>query len=60
MKYGGPVVLCMPDMPDIDNLGVLTISCETIGRQVESDEHTDNSKRYCKCERTIQTEGRKF
>ena len=46
-------------MPCIDNLGILIINCETIGRQVASDENTD-SKRNCQCKRAIKTEGRKF
>ena len=47
-------------MPDIDNLGILTINCETIGRQVTPDENAGNSKRNRQHERTIQTEGGKF
>ena len=47
-------------MPDTDNLGVLTIKCETIGRQVALDENTDSSKRHSQHQRTIQTEGGKF
>ena len=47
-------------MWDIDNECVLTINCETIGRQVASDENTDNSKRYCWHERAIQTKDEKF
>ena len=42
VQDGGPAALAMPD---IDNQGVLTIYCETIGRQVRSDDITDNSKR---------------
>ena len=47
-------------MSDIDNLGVLTINCETISRQVASHKNTDNSKGNCQCERVIQTEGGKY
>ena len=54
---GGNQVLL--GMPDIDNLGVLTINCETIGRQVVSADNTD-SERNCQCKNAIQIEGRKF
>ena len=47
-------------MADIDNLGVLTINCDTIARQVASDENTDSSKVNCQHERAIQREGGKF
>ena len=47
-------------MPDIDNLGIPTINCETIGRQEASDKKTDNSKRNCQYERPNQTESVKF
>ena len=47
-------------MPDMDNLDVLTINCETIDRQVASDKNTNNSNRNCQHERTIQIKGRKF
>ena len=46
----------MLGIPDIDSLGVLTINCENIGRQVASDQNTDNSKRNCQCKREIQTD----
>ena len=51
--------LAVLGMPDIDNLDVLPINCETIGRKVASDENID-SKRNCQHERAFQTEGRKF
>ena len=57
MQGGSPAVL---GMPDIDILGILTISCETIGKQVASDKNTDDSKRNCQCKRAVQTEGGKF
>ena len=47
-------------MPDIDNLVVLAINCEEIGRHLTSDKNTDNSKGNCLCKKVIQTEGRKF
>ena len=50
----GPAFL---GMPDIDNLGVLTINCKTIGRQFASDNKTDNRKRNHQCEKAVQTKG---
>ena len=57
MPGGSPAEL---GMPDIDNLGALTVNSETIDRQVASDENTDNCKRNCQHKRAIQTEGGKF
>ena len=45
-------------MPDINNLGVLIINYETIGRQVASDDNADNRKRNCQYDRAVQTEDR--
>ena len=50
----GPSLL---GMPDIDNLGVLTMNYETIARQLTLD-NADNRKSNCQFERTVQTEGR--
>ena len=47
-------------MLDIGNLCILTINCETIGKQAASDENKDNSKRNCQCKTVIQIEGGKF
>ena len=52
----GPALL---GMPDIDTLGVVTIKCEAIGRQVASDDNADRRKRNCQYERAVQTEGGK-
>ena len=46
-------------MPDIDKLCLISSDCKTIGRQVASDDITDNSKRNSQCERAIQIEGGK-
>ena len=42
MQGSSPAVL---GMPDIDKLSLISFKCETIGRQVASDNITDNSKR---------------
>ena len=42
-------------MPNIDNLHLLTIKYETTGRQLTSDDNTDNRKRNCQYERAVQT-----
>ena len=45
--------------PDIQTLGVITINCETIGRQLASDDNADKRRRKCQYERVVQTGGRK-
>ena len=55
MPGSGPALF---GMPDIDNLGVLTILYTTIGRQLASDDNADDRKRNCKYEKTVQTEGK--
>ena len=49
MHSGNQAVL---GMLDIDNLGILAINCERIGRQVALVENTE-SKRNCQCEIAI-------
>ena len=43
----------MLGMPDIDNLGVLPINYKTIGRQLGSDDNTDNRKRNWQYKRAV-------
>ena len=40
-------------MPDIDNLGLLTIKYETVGRQLPAEDNTNNRKRNCQCNRVV-------
>ena len=56
VQDGRPAVL---GVPDIDKLSLISFNSETIGRQVASDDITDNSKRNGQCKRTIQIEGKK-
>ena len=53
MPQSGPALL---GMPDIDNLGVLTINSETIGRQLVPDNNADSRKGNCQYEKAVQTE----
>ena len=57
MQDRGPAVL---SMPDIDKLSLILFNCERIGRQVASDDISDNSKRNSQCKRAVQIEGGKF
>ena len=45
-------------MLDLETLGVLTIKCETIGRQLTQDDNPYKRQRNCKSERAVQAEGR--
>ena len=51
---GSPALL---GMPDIDNLGILTINHETIDRHLGSGNNEDNRKRNCQYKGAVQTEG---
>ena len=55
MPGNGPALL---GMPEINNLGVLTIIFETIIRQSASDDNANSGKGNCHYERAVQVGGR--